>query len=77
MESTSTIVIAIAVIILIFIVKKHITKSLDGVGEIGQIKIAQYKADILTELGESYNEEKIEIGLSAYHIMDKMKIDKK
>ena len=77
MESTSTIVITIAVIILIFIVKKHITKSLDGVGEIGQIKIAQYKADILTELGESYNEEKIEIGLSAYHIMDKMKIDKK
>lgn len=77
MESTSTIVITIAVIILIFIVKKHITKSLDGVGELGQIKIAQYKADILTELGESYNEEKIEIGLSAYHIMDKMKIDKK
>ena len=55
MEATSisTIVITIAIIILILIVKKHITKSLDGIGEVGQIKIAQYKAEILTELGES------------------------
>ena len=77
MESVSTIVIVIAVIILILIVKKHITKSLDGIGEVGQIKIAQYKAEILTELGEAYNEEKITNGLTAFHTMDKMKIEKK
>ena len=79
MEATSisTIVITIAVIILILIVKKHITKSLDGIGEVGQIKIAQYKAEILTELGEAYDEEKITNGLTAFHAMDKMKIEKK
>ena len=79
MEATSisTIVITIAVIILILIVKKHITKSLDGIGEVGQIKIAQYKSEILMELGESYNEEKVTKGLTAFDIMDKMKIDKK
>ena len=79
MEATSisTIVITIAVIILILIVKKHITKSLDGIGEVGQIKIAQYKSEILMELGESYDEEKITNGLTAFHTMDKMKINKK
>ena len=79
MEATSisTIVITIAVIILILIVKKHITKSLDGIGEVGQIKIAQYKSEILMELGESYNEEKVTKGLTAFEIMDKMKIEKK
>lgn len=79
MEATSisTIVITIAVIILILIVKKHITKSLDGIGEVGQIKIAQYKSEILMELGESYNEEKVTKGLEAFDIMDKMKIEKK
>lgn len=79
MEATSisTIVITIAIIILILIVKKHITKSLDGIGEVGQIKIAQYKSEILMELGESYNEEKVTKGLTAFDIMDKMKIDKK
>ena len=77
MESVSTIVIVIAVIILILIVKKHITKSLDGIGEVGQIKIAQYKSEILMELGDSYNEEKITNGLTAFHAMDKMKIEKK
>ena len=49
----------------------------DGIGEVGQIKIAQYKAEILTELGESYDEEKITNGLTAFHAMDKMKIEKK
>lgn len=79
MEATSisTIVITIAVIILILIVKKHITKSLDGIGEVGQIKIAQYKSEILMELGDSYNEEKVTKGLEAFDIMDKMKIEKK
>ena len=76
-SSISTILIAIAIIILILIVKKHITKSLDGIGEVGQIKIAQYKSEILMELGEAYDEEKITNGLTAFHAMDKMKIDKK
>ena len=49
----------------------------DGIGEVGQIKIAQYKSEILMELGESYNEEKITNGLTAFHTMDKMKIEKK
>ena len=75
MEIT-TIVVTIAVIIFILIVKKHITKSLDGIGEVGQIKIAQYKSEILMELGDSYDEEKIANGLTAFHAMDKMKIEK-
>lgn len=69
-------VIIVAVVVFLLLIKKHLLKSMDGIGEVGQIKIAQYKNEMLNELGEDYDEVKLTKGLTAFNALSEMKINK-
>lgn len=69
-------VIIVALVVFLLLIKKHLLKSMDGIGEVGQIKIAQYKNEMLNELGEDYDEVKLTNGLTAFNALSEMKINK-